>query len=196
MGIYIFRPEDLLRYGTIREEQLKVLEEAVKGRSDILIVGGTRAGKTKLVEALTFLIPDDWRIAVITAYGEFKPFKENIEVIDTRFDGRRLEERTQDVVEKLREIEPDYVIVDTLHTVSVPEILRALIDNYAFIITSLVIARNLVEEVKHWLRMDDELLARFELIVELYRDVRTGLRKVNAIYRIKNEKGIKLEKIA
>ena len=51
--------------------------------------------------------------------------------------------------------------------------------------------------VKHWLRIDDKTLARFELVVELYRDIKSGIRKVNAIYRIMEREGkIELEKIA
>ncbi|CAB49752.1 P-loop NTPase family protein [Pyrococcus abyssi] len=193
MGVYIFKPEDLLRYGTITEEQLELLKDAIEKKADILIVGGTRAGKTKLVEALVFLIPDDWKVAVVTAYNEFKPFKENIQVINTEFDGRSLDKRTEEVIDAIQRINPDYVIIDTIHTVKVSEMLRRLIDKHGFIVTSLVLSRNLSDEIKHWLKIDDELLSKFELVIELYRDIKTGLRKVNAIYRIK---GGRLEKIS
>ncbi|BAA30414.1 ATPase, T2SS/T4P/T4SS family [Pyrococcus horikoshii] len=193
MGVYIFTPEDLLRYGTVTKEQLDILRKAIMEKKDIVIVGGTRTGKTKLIEALTFLIPENWRIAVITAYNEFKPFKENIRVINTEFDERSLGQRTEDVISEISRIDPDYVIIDTLHTVDVAKILRRLIDRYGFIVTSLSLSRNVLEEIKHWLRIDEDVLSKFELIIELYRDIKTGLRKVNAIYEIKEGK---LEKIS
>ncbi|AEC52799.1 hypothetical protein PNA2_1884 [Pyrococcus sp. NA2] len=193
MGVYIFTPEDLLRYGTITKEQLEILRREVENKGDIIIIGGTRAGKTKLIEAITFLIPEDWKIAVITAYNEFKPFKENIKVINTEFDGRSVESRTNDVIAEITKIDPDYVIIDVLHTINVAEVLRRLMDKYGFIVTSLALSRDISGEIKHWLKIDDELLKKFEIIVELYRDVKTGLRKVNAIYRIKDGK---LEKIS
>ncbi|CAI1492270.1 Type IV secretory pathway, VirB11 components,-related ATPase involved in archaeal flagella biosynthesis [Thermococcus nautili] len=186
MGVYIFKPEDLIRYGSARPEQMELLKEEVLGKKDILIVGTSRSGKTKLVEALLHYVPDDWKIAVVTAYGEFKPFKPNIEVIDTAFDQRSTEERTDEVIEKLRRLNPDYVVIDTLHTVSVPRILDRLIDDYAFIVTSLAMSDDLKAEVMHWLGIDEKTFDRFDILVELSRDWRTGMKKINRIYRIKN----------
>ncbi|MBO8174760.1 MAG: type II/IV secretion system ATPase subunit [Thermococcus sp.] len=196
MGVYIFTPEDLLRYGNITKEQLEVIKNALFRKSDILVVGASRTGKTKLIEAMIHLIPDEWKIAVVTAYNEFKPFKENIEIINTEFDKKSVRTRTREVIEEIKKLNPDYVVIDTLHTINVPLILGELIDDYAFIISSLILSRDIVSEVKHWLKIDDETLKRFELIIELYRDIRTGIRKVNAIYKVVEEEGkIKLEKV-
>lgn len=196
MGVYIFTPEDLLRYGNITKEQLETIKNALLRKSDILVVGASRSGKTKLIEAMIHLIPDDWKIAVVTAYNEFKPFKENVEVINTEFDKKSVRTRTKEVIEEIKKLNPDYIVIDTLHTVNVPLILEELVDDYAFIISSLILSRDIVSEVKHWLKIDDETLKRFELIIELYRDIGTGIRKVNAIYKVVEEEGkIKLEKV-
>ncbi len=196
MGVYIFTPEDLLRYGNITKEQLETIKNALLRKSDILVVGASRTGKTKLIEAMIHLIPDDWKIAVVTAYNEFKPFKENIEIINTEFDKKSVRTRTKEVIEEIKKLNPDYVVIDTLHTINVPLILGELIDDYAFIISSLILSRDIVSEVKHWLKIDDDTLKRFELIIELYRDIKTSIRKVNAIYKVVEEEGkIKLEEI-
>lgn len=196
MGVYIFTPEDLLRYGNITKEQLETIKNALLRKSDILVVGASRSGKTKLIEAMIHLIPDEWKIAVVTAYNEFKPFKENVEVINTEFDKKSVRTRTKEVIEEIKKLNPDYIVIDTLHTVNVPLILEELVDDYAFIISSLILSRDIVSEVKHWLKIDDETLKRFELIIELYRDIGTGIRKVNAIYKVVEEEGkIKLEKV-
>ena len=186
MGVYIFKPEDLIRYGSARPEQMELLKEEVLGKKDILIVGTSRSGKTKLVEALLHYVPDDWKVAVVTAYGEFKPFKPNIEVIDTAFDQRPTKERTDEVIERLKKLNPDYVVIDTLHTVSVPRILDRLIDDYAFIVTSLAMSDDLKAEVMHWLGIDEKTFDRFDVLVELSRDWRTGMKKINRIYKIEN----------
>ncbi len=197
MGVYIFTLEDLLRYGTITREQLETLKNALLGREDILIVGASRAGKTKLVEALIHLIPDDRKIAVVTAYNEFKQFRENIVVINTEFGQESLKNRTRGVIEKIRRINPDYIVIDTIHTVHVPTILSELLDDYAFIVTSLAMSGDIIGEVKHWLRAEDDVIGRFEIVVELKRDFRTNTRKVNRIYAVRKEDGkIKLEGIA
>ncbi|WP_258083081.1 P-loop NTPase family protein [Thermococcus thermotolerans] len=186
MGAYIFTPEDLIRYGSATEEQFEVLKNAVLSRKDILVVGSSRSGKTKLVEALMHFIPDDWKVAVITAYGEFKPFKPNIVVIDTQFDRQSLEGRTSDVISKIKALNPDYVVIDTIHTVDVSRIFRELIDDYAFIVTSLALTNDIKDEVKHWLRISGETFDKFDIVVELRRDWRTGMKKINRIYEVKD----------
>ncbi|HHI00607.1 MAG TPA: ATPase [Thermococcus litoralis] len=197
MGVYIFTPEDLLRYGTITKHQLEVIKESILKKEDILVVGTSRAGKTKLIEAMIHLIPEEWKIAVITAYGEFKPFKKNIHVIDTEFNEKSTKNRTEEVIEDIKKLSPDYVVIDTLHTIDIPYLLDKIIDDYPFIISSLVLSRDLIGEIKHWLRIDDKSIARFELVIELYRDIKSGLRRVNAIYRVVQKEGkIELEKVA
>jgi len=186
MGVYIFKPEDLIRYGSATKEQFEVLKKAILSKKDILIVGSSRSGKTKLVEALMHFIPENWKVAVITAYGEFKPFKPNIIVIDTQFDGQPLERRTLDVISKIMTLNPDYVVVDTLHTIDVARLFRELIDDYAFIVTSLALTDDIKGEVRHWLRIDEETFDKFDIVVELKRDWRTGMKKINRIYEVKD----------
>ena len=185
MGVYIFTPEDLLRYGTVTEAELDVLRNAILEGKDILVVGSSRSGKTKLVEALVHFILDDRKVAVVTAYGEFKPFRPNIIVIDTQFDNRPLEKRTSEVISRIREIDPDYVVVDTIHTIDVARLFRELIDDYAFIVTSLVLTDGIKDEVKHWLGISGETFDKFDVVVELKRDWRTGKKSINRIYRVR-----------
>ncbi len=186
MGVYIFTPEDLVRYGSAREEQLEVLKREILNRKDVLVVGSSRSGKTKLVEALMHFIPDDWKVAVITAYGEFKPFKPNIVVIDTQFDSQPLESRTSDIISRIKAINPDYVVIDTLHTIDVARVFRELIDDYAFVVTSLALTDDIKSEAKHWLRISGETFDKFDVVVELKRDWRTGIKKIDRIYRVRD----------
>jgi len=186
MGVYVFTPDDLVRYGSARPEQLELLREEILDRRDVLIVGTSRSGKTKLVEALLHYVPEDWKVAVVTAYGEFKPFRGNIEIVDTKFDQRSLQARTEEAIERLNAMDPNYVVIDTLHTVDVPRILDEMIDDYAFIVTSLAMSNDLKAEVRHWLRIDEGTFDRFDVLVELSRDWRTGMKKINQIYRIES----------
>ncbi len=186
MGVYLFTPEDLIRYGSARPEQLEVLREAILGKKDVLIVGSSRSGKTKLVEALMHYIPDEWKVAVVTAYGEFKPFKPNIIVIDTQFDQRPLDKRTEEVIEKLKAVNPVYIVIDTLHTVDSARIFRELIDDYAFIVTSLALNEDIKSEVRHWLRIDNETFDKFDVVVYLKRDFRTGRKVIDTVYKVKD----------
>ena len=197
MGVYIFTPEDLLRYETITKHQLEVIKESILRKEDILVVGTSRAGKTKLIEAMIHLIPEEWKIAAVTAYGEFKPFKKNIHVINTEFNEKSTKNRTDEVIEEIRKLNPDYVVIDTLHTIDIPHLLDKIINDYPLITSSLVLSRDLIGEIKHWLGIGDNTHARFELVIELYRDIKSGLRRVNAIYKVvQKERKVELEKVA
>ncbi len=186
MGVYIFTPGDLVRYGSATEEQLEVLKEAILSKEDVLIAGSSRSGKTKLVEALTHFIPDGWKIAVVTAYGEFKPFRPNIAVVDTQFDERPLKNRTEEVISRIEKINPNYVVVDTIHTISASDLFDALIDDYAFIVTSLAMTDDIKSEAMHWLGITEGVFRRFDIVVSLKRDFRTGRRSIDRIYRVKD----------
>lgn len=192
MGVYVFTPDDLVRYGSARPEQLELLREKILEKKDILIVGTSRSGKTKLVEALLHYVPDAWKVAVVTAYGEFKPFRENIEIVDTQFDRKPLRVRTEEVIGRLKSIDPDYVVIDTLHTVSVPKILEELIEMYAFIVTSLALTDGIKGEVMHWLRIDEKTFNRFDVVVVMKRDFRTGKRTIDRIYAVKDGKLVRI----
>src|SRR5215831_14652928 len=52
-----FSIQDLIRLGTLDGELARILQEKIKGRSNILISGGTSTGKTTLLNVLTDLIP-------------------------------------------------------------------------------------------------------------------------------------------
>ncbi len=62
MGVYIFKPEDLIRYGSARPEQMELLKEEILAKRDVLIAGTSRSGKTKLVEALLHYVPEEWKV--------------------------------------------------------------------------------------------------------------------------------------
>lgn len=57
-----FSPDDLVRCGSLPFEVLTEASRVLQGRRNILVSGGTRSGKTTLLNALIELLPDDERI--------------------------------------------------------------------------------------------------------------------------------------
>ena len=80
-----FKIEDLVRIGTITQELAEVLRQAVVGRQNILISGGTGTGKTTVLNILANFIPEHERILVIEDTAEIQITTPNL----VRFEARR-----------------------------------------------------------------------------------------------------------
>jgi pilus assembly protein CpaF len=64
--------EGLKRVGTLTDETVEFLRQAVRARASILVVGGTSCGKTTVLNALSSLIPRDERIITIEDAAELQ----------------------------------------------------------------------------------------------------------------------------
>jgi pilus assembly protein CpaF len=80
-----FQIEDLVRIGTITQGLAGFLKQAVVGRQNILISGGTGTGKTTLLNILANFIPEHERILVIEDTAEIQITTPNL----VRFEARR-----------------------------------------------------------------------------------------------------------
>jgi pilus assembly protein CpaF len=83
---FVFRPsgEELLAYGTLPPEMLKLLQAAVAARTNTLISGGTGAGKTTLLNALSHYIPSDERLVTIEDAVELQLQQPHVVRMETR----------------------------------------------------------------------------------------------------------------
>lgn len=165
---------------------MEVFREVVFEKKDIFIVGMSRSGKIKFVEVFFYYVFDEWKIVVIMVYGEFKFFRFNIEVVDMEFDRCFMDVRIFEVIEKIRCINLDYVVIDMVYMVDVVMIFKILIDDYVFIVMLFVLIDDIKGEVMYWFRIDEDIFNRFDVVVELVRDWRIGFRKINRIYKVKD----------
>ncbi len=62
--------DDLVRVGTLTDEEADLLSRAVAERRSLLVSGGTGAGKTTLLNILSGLIPPDERVVVVEDASE------------------------------------------------------------------------------------------------------------------------------
>ncbi|MGH7500904.1 MAG: CpaF family protein [Longimicrobiales bacterium] len=75
---------DLLRYKTLNEQMLKLLDGCVKAHLNILISGGTGAGKTTLLNILSSFIPATERIVTIEDSAELQLRQPHVVRLETR----------------------------------------------------------------------------------------------------------------
>ncbi len=80
-----FSGEELVRSGTLSQTLLDCFRDAVAGRRNILISGGTSSGKTTLLTALAAFISDNDRVILIEDTSEVQIAKPNL----VRFEARR-----------------------------------------------------------------------------------------------------------
>src|SRR6202022_4175967 len=67
-----YRMDDLIRFGSLSLEAAAFLRASVMARANVLISGGSRSGKTTLLNALTTCIPEDERIVTIEEAAELR----------------------------------------------------------------------------------------------------------------------------
>jgi pilus assembly protein CpaF len=67
-----FTPDDLVRVGTMTEPMMMFLGACVRAKANILVSGGTGAGKTSLLGVLSSFIPSDERLITIEDAAELR----------------------------------------------------------------------------------------------------------------------------
>lgn len=75
---------DLLGFGSLNEEMVEFLSDAVRARASILVSGGTGTGKTTIINLLSTFIPDDERVITIEDAFELKLANTHVVSLQTK----------------------------------------------------------------------------------------------------------------
>ncbi|PYV60684.1 MAG: pilus assembly protein CpaF [Acidobacteria bacterium] len=113
---------------TLTEPMLEVLSSMVKGRTNILISGGTGAGKTTLLNVLSGFIPDYERVVTIEDAAELQLKQEHVVRLETRppnIEGKGAVRQRQLVINSLR-MRPDRIIVGEVRGEEAFDMLQAM----------------------------------------------------------------------
>ncbi|WP_299451636.1 CpaF family protein [uncultured Pigmentiphaga sp.] len=122
------KPADLLALGTFNEEIHRLLSFAVRERCNILVSGGTSSGKTSLLNALAFFIPETERVVTVEDTAELSlnhPHVVRLEARQGGFDGAG-QVTIRDLIRNSLRMRPDRVVVGEVRGPEVMDMLQAM----------------------------------------------------------------------
>src|SRR6202163_358487 len=122
------RADDLIRNNTLTEPMLELLAGCVKARFNILISGGTGAGKTTVLNVLSGYIPNSDRIVTIEDAAELQLKQEHVVRLETRppnIEGKGSVRQRQLVINSLR-MRPDRIVVGEVRGEEAFDMLQAM----------------------------------------------------------------------
>src|SRR5579863_1464994 len=105
--------EDLVNFKTLTAPLAKFVEACVVGRLNIIVSGGTDAGKTTMLNVLSSFIPPDERIVTIEDSKELQLRQEHVASMEARppnIEGRG-EVTIRDLVRNSLRMRPDRIVV-------------------------------------------------------------------------------------
>src|SRR5579859_5991692 len=119
---------NMLDNKTLTEPMLEMLSAMVKGRLNLLISGGTGAGKTTVLNVLSGYIPNSERIVTIEDAAELQLKQEHVVRLETRppnIEGKGAIRQRQLVINSLR-MRPDRIVVGEVRGEEAFDMLQAM----------------------------------------------------------------------
>jgi pilus assembly protein CpaF len=127
-GHFRLGAQDLLTNKTLTPAMLELLQGCVKARLNILISGGTGAGKTTFLNVLSSYISNRERIVTIEDAAELQLHQEHVVRLETRppnIEGKGSIQQRQLVINSLR-MRPDRIIVGEVRGEEALDMLQAM----------------------------------------------------------------------
>jgi pilus assembly protein CpaF len=123
-----YQADDLVEFGTMTSPVAKFLESCVRGRINIMVSGGTGAGKTTTLNVLSSFIPDDERILTIEDAAELKlqqPHVVRLEARPPNIEGKG-QVSIRDLVRNALRMRPDRIVVGEVRGAEALDMLQAM----------------------------------------------------------------------
>jgi pilus assembly protein CpaF len=123
-----YQAKDLVNFGTWTLDLMTVLEACVRGKTNILVSGGTGTGKTTNLNVLSSFVPDGERIITIEDSAELQlqqPHVINLEARPPNAEGQG-EVRIRDLVKNSLRMRPDRIIVGECRAAEALDMLQAM----------------------------------------------------------------------
>ncbi len=119
---------DLVAFGSMSQRTSDFLEACVKGKLNIVVSGGTGAGKTTTLNVLSSFVPSDERIVTIEDAAELQLHQDHVLRLESRpanIEGKGAVE-IRDLVKNSLRMRPDRIIVGEVRDSSALDMLQAM----------------------------------------------------------------------
>jgi pilus assembly protein CpaF len=123
-----YQADDLVEFGTMSSQVSQFLEACVRGRINILVAGGTGAGKTTTLNVISSFIPDDERILTIEDAAELKLQQPHVVRLESRpanIEGKG-QVTIRDLVRNALRMRPDRIVVGEVRGAEALDMLQAM----------------------------------------------------------------------
>jgi pilus assembly protein CpaF len=123
-----YKTTDLVSFGTVSQDVADFLEACVRGRMNVLVSGGTGAGKTTTLNVVSSYIPENERILTIEDAAELKlqqPHVVRLEARPPNIEGKG-QVSIRDLVRNALRMRPDRIIVGEVRGQEAVDMLQAM----------------------------------------------------------------------
>jgi pilus assembly protein CpaF len=120
--------DDLIGFGTVTKPVADFLDACVRGKLNILVAGGTGAGKTTTLNVLSSFIPETERIVTIEDAAELQLHQEHVLRLESRppnIEGKG-EVKIRDLVRNALRMRPDRIVVGEVRDAAALDMLQAM----------------------------------------------------------------------